>query len=179
MPRWRCAAGAMAEVFIGLGSNIGDPASNLREAAERLAREVRIEDASSAYRTEPVGLREQPFFLNAVVRARSELTPRQVLAALKRIEVAMGRRREIPLGPRIIDLDLLLYDELELDEPGITLPHPRMDERRFVLVPLAEISPGVRLRPGGPTAEELLTALPEAESVERIELEGWPPGFVG
>ena len=169
----------MAEVFVGLGSNLGDPASNLREAVGRLAREVRIESVSSVYWTEPVGLREQPFFLNAVVRARSELAPREVLAALKAIELAMGRRRDVPLGPRIIDLDLLLYGVLELVESGLTLPHPRMDERRFVLAPLAEIAPGTRLRPGGPTAEELLAALPDAESVERIELEGWPPGFAG
>ena len=165
----------MAEVFIALGSNVGDPASNLAEAVERLARSVRIEDVSSAYRTEPVGLREQPFFLNAVARLRTDLTPRDVLSVLKRIEGAMGRQREVPRGPRIIDLDLLLYDDLELDEPGITIPHPRMEQRRFVLEPLAEIAPGIRLRRSGPTAAELLAALPEAESVERIELEGWPP----
>jgi 2-amino-4-hydroxy-6-hydroxymethyldihydropteridine diphosphokinase len=169
----------MAETFIGLGSNLGDPASNLREAVERLAHTVWIVDVSSAYWTEPVGLREQPFFLNAVVRARTERTPRDVLSALKAIESAMGRQREVPLGPRIIDLDLLLYDQLELDEPGITLPHPRMDQRRFVLAPLAEIAPGVRLRPGGPTAAELLARLSEAESVERAGVEGWPPDIPG
>ncbi|HUF77024.1 MAG TPA: 2-amino-4-hydroxy-6-hydroxymethyldihydropteridine diphosphokinase [Longimicrobiales bacterium] len=169
----------MADVFVGLGSNIGDPASNLREATERLARDMVIQKVSSAYWTEPVGLREQPFFLNAVVRARTELAPREALAVLKRIEGAMGRQREVPLGPRIIDLDLLLYDDLELDEPGITLPHPRMDDRRFVLAPLAEIAPDVRLGPGGPTAAERLAALPEAESVERVALEGWPPHLRG
>ena len=165
----------MAEAFIGLGSNLGDPASNLREALELLARRVRIEDVSSAYWTEPVGRREQPYFLNAVARARTELAPRDLLVALKQIEAAMGRRQGVPLGPRIIDLDLLVYDALEIDEPGMTLPHPRMGGRRFVLAPLAEIAPGVRPLPGGPTAAELLASLPEAESVERIELAGWPP----
>jgi len=165
----------MAELYIGLGSNVGDTAGHLREAVTRLAREVSIEDVSSVYWTEPVGLRDQPYFLNAVIRARTELGARGVLAVLKGVEGAMGRRREVPLGPRVIDLDLLLYDELRIDEPGITLPHPRMDSRRFVLEPLAEIAPGVRLERGAPTVAELLAELPSGESVERLLLPDWPP----
>lgn len=87
----------------------------------------------------------------------------------------MGRQREVPLGPRLIDLDLLLYDDLEVEGEGLVLPHPRMEDRRFVLAPLAEIAPARRIRPGGPTVAELLAALPQAETVERAELPGWPP----
>ncbi|HUP51012.1 MAG TPA: 2-amino-4-hydroxy-6-hydroxymethyldihydropteridine diphosphokinase [Longimicrobiales bacterium] len=167
----------MAEVYIGLGSNVGNTAGHLREAVTRLAGKVSIEGVSSVYWTEPVGLRDQPYFLNAVLHARTQLEPREVLAVLKGVEGVMGRQREVPLGPRIIDLDLLLYDELRLDEPGITLPHPRMDGRRFVLEPLAEIAPGVRLERGGPTVAELLAELSPGESVERLLLPDWPPGI--
>ena len=175
MRRSRCDARGMADVYVGLGSNIGDAAAHLREAAERLARTLCVREVSSAYRTEPVGLRDQPFFLNAVVHATTERSPRDVLALLKSIEDEMGRQRTVPLGPRLIDLDLLLYDDLGIEGPGLVLPHPRMDERRFVLEPLAEIAPDLAMRPGGPTAAELLAALPQAETVERVELEDWPP----
>lgn len=165
----------MADVYVGLGSNVGDAAAHLREAVERVSRALAIEEVSSAYWTEPVGMREQPFFLNAVLRASTELPPHDVLRVLRGIEDEMGRQREVPLGPRRIDLDLLLYDDARIDDPGLVLPHPRMDERRFVLEPLAEISPGLRIRPGGPTVAELLASLPQAESVERMELQEWPP----
>ena len=167
----------MAELYIGLGSNVGDTAGHLREAVTRLAREVSIEDVSSVYWTEPVGLRDQPYFLNAVIRACTELEARGVLAVLKSVEGVMGRQREVPLGPRVIDLDLLLYDEFRIDEPGITLPHPRMEGRRFVLEPLAEIAPRLRLERGGPTVAELLAELPPGESVERLLLPDWPPAI--
>jgi 2-amino-4-hydroxy-6-hydroxymethyldihydropteridine diphosphokinase len=165
----------MAEVYVGLGSNVGDAARHLRDAVARLGRELTIEDVSSAYWTEPVGLRAQPHFLNAVLRARTALGAREVLALLRTAEDEMGRQRDVPLGPRIIDLDLLLYDGLVLDEPDITVPHPRMAGRRFVLEPLVEIAPGVRLELGGPTAAELLARLPPGESVERVSLPDWPP----
>ena len=165
----------MAELYVGLGANIGDPAAQLREAVMRVGAVLSIEDISSVYWTEPVGLRDQPHFLNAVIRVRAELSPDEVLTVLKRIEDEMGRQRGVPLGPRTIDLDLLLYEDLMSDEPMLSLPHPRMAERRFVLEPLAEIAPGVRLERGGPTVAELLAALPPGESVARIELPGWPP----
>jgi 2-amino-4-hydroxy-6-hydroxymethyldihydropteridine diphosphokinase len=169
----------MPEIYVGLGSNVGDTIANLREAVERLSRKVSVEDVSSGYWTEPVGLREQPHFLNAVARACTDLAPPEVLALMVEIEAAMGRERAVPLGPRIIDLDLLLYDDLVRAEPGLTLPHPRMEQRRFVLEPLAEIAPGVRPRPGGPTVSELLRALPPGESVDRLLLPDWPPVVAG
>ena len=169
----------MADVYVGLGSNVGDAAAHLREAVERLARTLSVQEVSSAYWTEPVGLRDQPFFLNAVLRATTHLSPHDVLAVLKSIEDDMGRQRSVPLGPRLIDLDLLLYDHLRIEGPGLMLPHPRMDERRFVLEPLAEIAPDLAIQPGGPTAVELLAALPQAETVERVALEEWPPEPAG
>jgi 2-amino-4-hydroxy-6-hydroxymethyldihydropteridine diphosphokinase len=165
----------MRELYVGLGANIGDPAAQLKEAVTRVAAVMSIEDISSVYWTEPVGMRDQPYFLNAVIRARTALTPDEALAALSRIEEEMGRRREMPLGPRTIDLDLLLYEDLMSDEPLLSLPHPRMAMRRFVLAPLAEIAPGLSLEKGGPRVVEILAALPAGESVERIVLPGWPP----
>jgi 2-amino-4-hydroxy-6-hydroxymethyldihydropteridine diphosphokinase len=169
----------MADVYIGLGSNIGDAAAHLRDAVEQIRRELPVEEVSSAYWTEPVGMREQPFFLNAVLRVSTELPPQEVLRVLRGIEHEMGRQREVPLGPRVIDLDLLLYDDLRIEAPGLVLPHPRMDERRFVLEPLVELSPSLRIRAGGPTVAELLDGLPHAETVERVELPGWPPEVSG
>jgi len=164
-----------ADVYVGLGSNLGDPASNLRAGVERLAASLAIVDVSSAYWTEPVGLRDQPRFLNAVARARTVLGPREVLDVLVAIEQAMGRQREVPLGPRIIDLDLLVYDNVACQEPGLSLPHPRMFGRRFVLEPLAEIAPALKPT-GGASVHELLVALEDPAAVERASIPDWPPG---
>jgi 2-amino-4-hydroxy-6-hydroxymethyldihydropteridine diphosphokinase len=165
----------MAEVFIGLGSNLDGPAENLREAIRRLARRIVVERVSSVYETDPVGLREQPRFLNAVLGGSTELTPRALLDVLRGIEDDMGRTREVQFGPRTIDLDLLLYGDLRVSGPEVSVPHPRMADRRFVLVPLAEIAPGVRLERAGATVVELLASLPSTDRVDRVELPGWPP----
>ncbi len=167
----------MAEAFIGLGSNVGDPAANLEQALTRLAERVTIERVSSAYLTDPVGLRAQPRFLNAVVRVRTDLAARELLAVMTRIEDEMGRQRDVRFGPRTIDLDLLLYGDATRRDPDLSLPHPRMAERRFVLVPLAEIAPETRVPPDGRTAAELLSRLPASQGVDRIDLEGWPPSL--
>ncbi len=165
----------MAEVLLGLGANVGDPVGQLRRAVLALEGIISVEQVSSLWLTEPVGLREQPPFLNVVLRGRTGLDPHALLAAVAGIEDGMGRHRSVPNGPRTIDIDLLTYDDLVVDEPGLELPHPRMSERRFVLAPLAEIAPEARPRVGGPTAAELLAGLPQAEAVERIERVGWPP----
>ncbi len=165
----------MAEVYIGLGANVGDPVGQLRRAVLALEGIVSVERVSSLWLTEPVGLRAQPSFLNVALGGRTTLDPRALLAAMAGIEDEMGRRRDVPNGPRTIDLDLLLYDHVEVDEPDLTLPHPRMVERRFVLAPLTEIAPEVRPRAGGATVEQLLATLPPVEAVERIEHPGWPP----
>lgn len=145
--------------LIALGSNLGDRAANLAAALERLARseEIRIEAASSLYATDPVGLTDQPEFLNAAAALRTTLGPRELLAACLRVEAELGRVRALRWGPRVIDLDLLFYGELRLCEPGLQLPHPRMAERAFVLLPLAEIAPDRML--GGRRVAEAAAAI--------------------
>jgi 2-amino-4-hydroxy-6-hydroxymethyldihydropteridine diphosphokinase len=134
----------MAEAFVALGSNLGDRAANLKRARDAMAAgPLRIDAASSVYETEPWGPVPQGPYLNQVVRGATELAPRALLAALHTIETELGRRRkrEVRFGPRTIDLDILVYGELSLAEPDLEIPHPRILERPFVLVPLAEIAP--------------------------------------
>jgi len=165
----------MPEVFVALGANLGDPAHNLREAVIRLRALVDVQAVSSLYRTEPVGLREQPDFLNAVLRGSTSRTPRELIEGFVAIERELGRVRVDPMGPRTVDLDLLLYGTEVLEAAEVTVPHPRMPERRFVLVPLTEIAAGVVHPALGRTAAQMLRDLPQAERVERVEIEGWPP----
>lgn len=165
----------MAEVFIGLGSNLGDPAGNLRTGVERLREEIDVDAVSTLYRTEPVGMKDQPPFLNAALRGRTPLAPAELLALFLAVESELGRTRDVPMGPRILDLDLLLYGDLVVDEPGLKVPHPRMARRRFVLAPLAEIAPDAVHPVLGRTVADLLGALPHEEAVERVEGVRWPP----
>lgn len=169
----------ISAVYIGLGSNLGDREPNLRRAVLALRDVIEIERISSVWLTEPVGVREQPAFYNAVLAGLSSLRPRALLDALLVVERSLGRIRGSdvapPMGPRTIDLDLLAYDDVELQEPGLVLPHPRMRERRFVLAPLAEIAPELRLAGDRRTVAELLAALGPGSAVERLHVEGWPP----
>jgi 2-amino-4-hydroxy-6-hydroxymethyldihydropteridine diphosphokinase len=131
--------------YLGLGSNLGDRMAALREAVDRLRAlpAVNILRLSPVYETEPVGVGEtpQPTYLNAVAEAETSLTARGLLEAALEIENAMGRRRTIRWGPRVIDIDVLLYGDAAIDEPGLTVPHPRMRERGFVLTPLSDLAP--------------------------------------
>ncbi|MGE5263251.1 MAG: 2-amino-4-hydroxy-6-hydroxymethyldihydropteridine diphosphokinase [Acidobacteriota bacterium] len=131
----------MAVVFLALGANLGDREKNLHEAIARLAPFVDIASTSSIYETEPVGVREQPWFLNLVVRGTTTLSPVDLLRRVKKIEIEMGRSEGIRFGPRPIDIDILFYDRLIELSPALTIPHPRLHERAFVLIPLAEIAP--------------------------------------
>jgi len=135
------------EVFIALGSNIGDRADNLAMAVNDLQEFVEKIEKSSIYETPPWGVLEQPAFLNQVIRGTTKLSPMKLLGSVKKIESEMGRVKTVRNGPRIIDLDILLYDDLQLCVPNLTIPHARMCERAFVLVPLAEIAPQ-RVIPG-------------------------------
>ena len=130
-------------VYLALGSNLGDRRANLVAAVERVRAQVRVEAISSLYETEPAYVGDQPRYLNAVLRGRTTLEPSELLAFLKGIERDMGRAGGPRFGPRVIDLDILLYDRLILTTSELTIPHPRMAERPFVLVPLAEIAPGL------------------------------------
>lgn len=130
---------------MGLGSNIGDRTGNVHRAC-RLIDEisgVRVVRLSSLIETRPVGYEQQPDFINAVIEIEATLSPRELLCEVKRIEREMGREETFRFGPRIIDIDILLFGSRVVDEPGLVIPHPRMHERRFVLEPLAEIAPEV------------------------------------
>ncbi len=129
--------------YIALGSNLGERVANLEAATRQIGMLGTIAAISSFYETEPVEMIDQPWFVNAVLALSTDLEPLELLQKLLAIERAMGRSREVPKGPRIIDLDLLLWDNKVVNTPELTLPHPEMHERRFVLAPLAEIAPAV------------------------------------
>jgi 2-amino-4-hydroxy-6-hydroxymethyldihydropteridine diphosphokinase len=155
--------------YLGLGSNVGDPAAHLRVAIELMEAEgIEVEAVSSAYVTEPVGeVLDQPDFLNAAVRIRTELEPEQLLDACKRVEAERGRSFDTPRhSPRPLDVDLLLLGDLELTTDRLTLPHREVTTRRFVLVPLLELDPELML-PDGTRLVEALQALGPGQRVER------------
>ncbi|MBI2845399.1 MAG: 2-amino-4-hydroxy-6-hydroxymethyldihydropteridine diphosphokinase [Chloroflexi bacterium] len=133
----------MATVYLGMGSNLGDREKNLNLALEKLGRVGKVTEVSSLYETEPVGYQDQPWFLNMVCELQTELSPHELLQSLKAIEKNMGRTPGPRFGPRPIDLDILLYKDLVLNTPELIIPHPRLAERAFVLIPLAEIAPQV------------------------------------
>jgi 2-amino-4-hydroxy-6-hydroxymethyldihydropteridine diphosphokinase len=156
----------MRGIYFSLGSNIGDRALNIARAVEALpAHGVRVVRQSSLYETEPVELRVQDWFLNCVVEVDTQLTPQELMHELLEIERSMGRVRLAPKGPRIIDMDILLFGTAMVREPRLEIPHPRMAERRFVLVPFAEIAPGAIHPLLKKTITELLVETPDKSEV--------------
>jgi 2-amino-4-hydroxy-6-hydroxymethyldihydropteridine diphosphokinase len=158
----------MSEVLFGLGSNLGRPRRQLAAAVEMLRSAVEGVRVSSVYRTTPVGFAEQPDFLNIVLAGSSSEPPERLLAEALRIEGELGRVRTFPNAPRTIDIDLLALSDIVIEKQGLVLPHPRLHQRPFVLVPLAEVAPEWRHPVLGLTAEEMLAALSEKGGVERI-----------
>ncbi len=156
--------------YLSLGSNIGDRAANLQNAIERLSGFGKVGAISSVYETEPVEFAAQPWFLNCVVKLDTEKMPRQLLTAILNIERSMRRKRIQQKGPRIIDIDILLFGSSVIEAEGLTIPHPSMHERRFVLAPLAEIAPEVRHPIFKGTIREMLEALPAGQKVRPISL---------
>jgi 2-amino-4-hydroxy-6-hydroxymethyldihydropteridine diphosphokinase len=159
---------SLITAFIALGSNLDDPASHVREAIADLARlpQTRVKRASALYGSAPVGYRDQPDFINAVAEIGTRLEPRPLLEALLEIEKRHGRVRGVRNGPRTLDLDIALYGERVVREPGLVVPHPRMHERAFVIVPLAEVAPGLDI-PGFGSVSRLLERI-DAGSVTRL-----------
>lgn len=132
-----------SRAYLGLGTNLGDRLANLGQARSALSPAARLVRASSIYETAPWGFIDQPAFLNQVLEVETDLFPLDLLNAVKDLEVTLGRRPTFLYGPRQIDIDILLYADLYLDLPGLVIPHPHLAERAFVLVPLAELAPGL------------------------------------
>jgi 2-amino-4-hydroxy-6-hydroxymethyldihydropteridine diphosphokinase len=154
-------------IYLGLGSNLGDRKAFLDSAISTLAPAVRVSRLSPIYETIPWGYSDQDDFLNMVVEAETDLGPKQLLVLLKGIEVKLGRQPRFRNGPREIDIDILLYDDVILDEVGLRIPHPRLAERAFMLVPLADLAPDLEIPGVGKTVSELLKNL-DASGIRKL-----------
>jgi 2-amino-4-hydroxy-6-hydroxymethyldihydropteridine diphosphokinase len=155
-------------VYLSLGSNVGDRAANLRAAIDRIASLGKVISTSSFYETEPVEVSGHPWYLNCAVALRTEKMPKQLIGALLRIEQEMGRRRSQEKTPRKIDIDILLFGNSVIDSKELTVPHPEMHRRRFVLEPLNEIAPDLRHPVFKRKIRELRDALPAGQAVKKI-----------
>ncbi|MCH9649861.1 MAG: 2-amino-4-hydroxy-6-hydroxymethyldihydropteridine diphosphokinase [Deltaproteobacteria bacterium] len=158
-------------VYLGLGANLGDPPRHLRDCLRALTTEVDHLEISPLYRTQPVSEIPQPWYLNLVATGVTRLAPYDLLGFLQSLERAAGRDRRQPDAPRTLDVDLLLYGRLESEDSSLTLPHPRMRHRRFVLAPLADLAPDLKIPPDNKTVDQLLTDLPRGEQVQLVP---WP-----
>jgi 2-amino-4-hydroxy-6-hydroxymethyldihydropteridine diphosphokinase len=158
----------MAIAYLGLGANLGDRAQQLARACATLHQHpaITVQAVSSLYHTAPVGVTDQAWFLNAVARLQTSLTPTALLSVTQAIERRLGRTPAPRWGPRVIDIDILLYDAVYLQRPFLTIPHPALHERAFVLVPLQELAPDLQL-PGGTRVRNLLATLPNDAGVQR------------
>ena len=156
---WRC----LRRIYLSLGSNIGDREANLRRAVEQLAsQDMRVLHTSRIYETEPVDYVDQAWFLNQVVEAETALFPMQLLTRVGRVERELGRKRTVRKGPRTIDIDILFYGAVVVETTRLEIPHPRIAERRFVLVPLAELAPDLRHPVTHRTIRQMLESAPPA-----------------
>lgn len=158
----------MPEVAIALGSNMGDRKANLRRAVELIGRDLDIESVSSVYETEPMYVEDQSWFLNLALVLKTSLAPSALLEKLQAVEKQLGRAREVRYGPRTLDADIIFYDALVVSGPGLEIPHPRMAERAFVLVPLAEIRPLMVHPVLNVTVSSLLESLKSEKKVRRV-----------
>jgi 2-amino-4-hydroxy-6-hydroxymethyldihydropteridine diphosphokinase len=156
----------MTTIYLSLGSNIGDREKNLRDAiAELPGAGARVRRVSSLYETEPVDFTEQPWFLNCVVEAETDLSALDLLRSLRAIELRLGSKKEFAKGPRLLDIDILVYGGATIDTPELQVPHPRMTQRRFVLVPLAELASELRHASWNATVADMLARLDDRSAV--------------
>lgn len=157
------------EVYLGLGSNMGDRQGNLSRALDLISRKLQMGEVSSVYDTEPMGDVSQPRFLNMVCQVYTRIAPEALLILAKGIETKLGRASGKPNAPRPIDIDILLYGDRVIETPELVIPHPRLAERAFVLVPLAEIAPALKHPVSGETIKELLQGVTEKQGVFKWE----------
>jgi 2-amino-4-hydroxy-6-hydroxymethyldihydropteridine diphosphokinase len=157
----------MPDIYLSLGSNLGDRESNLRSAIKALSHEITLGSLSSLYETDPVGVLDQPSFLNLALSGETNRPAKDLLAAVKRIEEEAGRTPTFRWGPRVVDIDILLYGELTVETPELVIPHPEMNHRAFALVPLAEIAPDLKPTGCSQTVCELLDLI-DQEGVHRF-----------
>ncbi|NJD59356.1 MAG: 2-amino-4-hydroxy-6-hydroxymethyldihydropteridine diphosphokinase [Anaerolineales bacterium] len=148
-----------ASIYLSLGSNLGNRLNNLQAAMNELEIKISQIQQSPIYETEPWGYSDQPLFLNQVIRASTSLEPHELLTFLKATEVKMGRQETFRFGPRLIDLDILFYDDVILETPDLTIPHPRMTERAFIIIPLSDIAPDLIHPVAGKTIQQLKAEL--------------------
>ena len=158
-------ADARSIVYLGLGSNLGDRLANLNAAVQALEPRVHLIQASPVYETPPWGYLDQPYFLNQVIKTETDLSPAELLALIKQLERELGREPTFRNGPRRIDIDILFYDDLILHEDRLQIPHPRLEKRAFVLVPLAAIAPNLRHPVLGSKIKELMEELDGSEVI--------------
>jgi len=168
MKRNNSTGNTPTRVYLSLGSNVGDRAAQLRDAITRVRAIGRVSAESSLYETEPVEFTEQPWFLNCAVALETSKTPQQLMTAILKIEEEMGRKRAQKKGPRAIDIDILLFGDTIVDSEELTIPHPAMHQRRFVLEPLSEIAPQLRHPIFERTISQLLATLPKGQEVRRV-----------
>ena len=152
-------------VYLALGTNLGDRIVNLKQAIASLTPQMEVKAKSGVYETPPWGFEDQPKFLNQVIKVNTYLDPEPLLKHLKRLEVALGRKESFPNGPRLIDIDILFYDDLVVNKPSLVIPHPRLQERGFVLLPLMEIAPNLV----HPITQKSVREMAEQSSMEGIE----------
>ena len=154
-------------VYLALGTNLGDRMANLKQAISSLTPQLDVKAKSQVYETPPWGFEDQPKFLNQVVKAKTYLDPESLLKHLKRLEVALGRQESFVNGPRLIDIDILFYDDLVLNKPSLVIPHPRLHERGFVLLPLMDIAPDLVHPVHKKTVSEMAASC-NAEGIEKV-----------
>jgi 2-amino-4-hydroxy-6-hydroxymethyldihydropteridine diphosphokinase len=152
-------------VYLALGTNLGDRLANLKQAIVALSPQMEVKAKSGVYETPPWGFEDQPKFLNQVIKVNTYLDPEPLLKHLKRLEVALGRKESFPNGPRLIDIDILFYDDLVVNKPSVVIPHPRLHERGFVLLPLMEIAPNL----AHPVTKKSVREMAELSNTEGIE----------